>query len=338
MKHKPQIIINVIGSLIFLSLPVFSSPDFGTLTEMIKIAPFKQNFLSFVFLLVFFYVNYYLLIPKLYFRKKTFLFFFFLLLCYLTIAYLPALFIPVHRRPPPELHDHRPPHDMNFLFMHARSLLQFAAIFFLTLFLRINRRLRSAEREKLKAEVSYLKAQINPHFLFNTLNSLYALTLEKSDDAPDAVLKLSGMMRYVVTESTNDFVPLEKEMDYIADYIDLQRLRISDESNLVYHIDGNPKGKRISPLVIIPFIENAFKYGVNAEEDWHISINISITEKDLTLDVINNQVKISLSEDDVTEQGIENTSKRLDYIYPGKHELAINDNEKTFHVHLKIEF
>lgn len=129
------------------------------------------------------------------------------------------------------------------------------AAFFLSLLLRINKQLKESEEEKLKAEVSYLKAQINPHFLFNTLNSLYALTIEKSDYAPDAVIKLSNMMRYVVTESTNDFVSLEREISYISDFIDMQRLRISDENKLEYIIKGDTKGRKIAPLVIIPFIE-----------------------------------------------------------------------------------
>jgi hypothetical protein len=338
-KLSRQIIINVTICLIFLSFPVFSSPDFGTLSHMMEIAPFKRNFLSFVFLLLFFYLNYYVLIPKLYFRKKFIFYFVALACCYAIINHLPEVFIPdrFQGMPPPFPPPHRlPPDQMNFFFKYARSLIQFSAIFFLALYLRINRRLRNAEKEKLKAELSYLKAQINPHFLFNTLNSLYALTLEKSDDAPNAVLKLSGMMRYVVTESTNDFVALEKEINYISDYIELQRLRIADEPNLEYVVSGNPKGKHISPLVIIPFIENAFKYGVNAEEDWHISIKIAIADSTMTLEVINNQVEINFPEEP-SEQGIENTKKRLDLVYPGEHDLTIDDNEKTFRVFLKIQ-
>ena len=303
-----------------------------------RVTPFKRNFLSFVFLLLFFYGNYYVLIPKLYFRGKLLAYFLALVLSYLIINFLPELLVPEH------MHDHhphlRPPHHhpdrMNFFFSYLRSLVQFSAIFFLALYLRINRRLRNAEKEKLKAEVSYLKAQINPHFLFNTLNSLYALTLEKSDAAPDAVLKLSGMMRYVVTESVNDFVPLQKELDYISDYIELQRLRIVDASRLSYVVTGNPDGKQISPLVIIPFIENAFKYGVNGEEDWQISININIQENLLTLVVSNNQVTINFHESAASEQGIENTKKRLNYIYPDQHELTIDDGEQSYRVTLKI--
>jgi hypothetical protein len=338
-KLSRQIIINITICLIFLSFPVFSSPDFGTLSHMLEVPPFKRNFLSFVFLLLFFYLNYYVLIPKLYFRKKYLLYFLSLVVCYAVINHVPELIIkhPHRGMPPPFPPPHRlPPDRMNFFFTYARSLIQFSAIFFLALYLRINRRLRNAEKEKLKAELSYLKAQINPHFLFNTLNSLYALTLEKSDDAPDAVLKLSGMMRYVVTESTNDYVALEKEINYISDYIELQRLRMADETHLEYIVTGNPKGKQISPLVIIPFIENAFKYGVNTEADWSIKIKIDIGENILTLDVVNNQVEISFREEP-SEQGIENTQKRLDLVYPGEHELIIDDNEKTFRVQLKIQ-
>ena len=145
------------------------------------------------------------------------------------------------------------------------------------------------------------------------------------------------MAKVLEVWKVHDFVALEKEINYISDYIELQRLRIADASNLEYVVSGNPKGKHISPLVIIPFIENAFKYGVNAEEDWHISIRIDVAENVMTLDVVNNQVSISLPEEMTTEQGIENTQKRLDLVYPGEHELEIDDNEKTFNVHLKIQ-
>lgn len=335
-----SIILHLLGILAFLSIPVFTSPDFNSSRNMLMVAEFRKDFLRYFLLLVFFYANFYYFIPKFYFPKKTFLYFALIFISYALIVGITDFLFPSgmhHNMPPHDMGDHpMPPNDMFFM-PQSGSLFQFLLVLALSFILKINSQLREIHSEKLKAEVSYLKAQINPHFLFNTLNSLYALTIEKSDQAPDAVLKLSNMMRYVVTESTNDFVPLEKEINYIKDYVDLQRLRISDETKLEFSISGHTKRKRIAPLVIIPFIENAFKYGINGEENWHIDIKINITETDFELDVINNQVNVSISEDEASEQGIENTAKRLEFIYPGEHELQIKDNKENFHVHLKIK-
>lgn len=338
------IILNVMGCLFFLSIPlIISSHDFGSFRELINMSGFQRNFLNFLFLLVFFYINYFILIPKIYFSQRYLLYGLSLLVGYFIVNYVPGFLIhdqfvdmPHFRRF--RFHPNEPPpmNLANMYFFHAKSLVQFLAAFFLSLLLRINQQLQGTQDEKLKAEVSYLKAQINPHFLFNTLNSLYALTIEKSDFAPDAVIKLSNMMRYVVTESTNDFVSLEHEINYINDYIDMQRLRISEEDNLDFIVIGDPTGKTIAPLVIIPFIENAFKYGINSEELWHISIRMELTASDFILEVKNIKVSVNLIHEDESKKGIENTSKRLRMIYPSKHELVIQDTPTHFEVLLKI--
>ena len=344
MKYSFQLIIlNITGCLFFLSIPIISSPDFGSFRELINASGFQRNFLNFLLLLVFFYINYFVLIPRIYFKKKYSIYVFSLLISYVLVNYFPPFIVQDELRAmrhfaPFKIHPNGPPlRDLaNIYFFHAKSLVQFLAAFFLSLLLRINQQLQETHQEKLKAEVSYLKAQINPHFLFNTLNSLYALTIEKSDAAPDAVIKLSNMMRYVVSESTNDFVSLEHEINYIKDYIELQRLRIYEENNVEFIVKGNPDGKRIAPLVIIPFIENAFKYGINSEENWHITIKIELIENYFVLEVKNIKVAVNLVEEDESKKGIENTSKRLRLIYPSKHELKITDTASHFSVFLKI--
>ncbi|NHM06683.1 histidine kinase [Flavobacterium sp. CYK-4] len=339
MKKKVNfLLLQVFGVLTFLSIPVFTSPDFNTRLDFLYVEGFQRHFTVYVLLVIFFYLNYYWLIPKFYFRKKIWLYVMLVAAAYAIVVAVPEYMFPnfgrsFHHRP-------MPPQAESFFFRlpDGGSFFQFLLVLSLSFLLRINNQLLALNHEKLQAEVSYLKAQINPHFLFNTLNSIYALTLDKSDAAPDAVIRLSNMMRYVVTESSNELVPLEKEINYITDYVDMQRLRITDQSNLEYIVDGNVKGKSIAPLVVIPFIENAFKYGVNAEEDWSVKIGIRITEEDFTLNVFNKKVKISFPEDYITEQGIENTSKRLEFIYPGRHELQLTDAEDSFSVRLKISW
>ena len=144
-------------------------------------------------------------------------------------------------------------------------------------------------------------------------------------------------MRYVVTESSQEYVPLQKEINYINDYIDLQKLRMDESTQFSFEIKGNPIGKIIAPLILIPFIENAFKYGLNPEEDSEININITINNNHLTLNVVNKMVVDDIPEELKTEKGIENTTKRLEFIYPNKHTLAIKEIENYFHIHLEIE-
>jgi len=332
-KKVPFYLLHILGSVLFISIPIFSSPDFGRSSHLFDIAPFQRNFLNYILLLVFFYINYLYFLPSFYFKGKKILFIACIAFSYAIITFLPALLIqggmPSH--PPPGA----PVHTVIPMLQNG-SIFNFLLIFTLGFLLKTNKRLEYIQNEKLKSEVSYLRAQIKPHFLFNTLNSIYALTLEKSDSAPEAVLKLSSMMRYVVTESSRESVSLDKEIEYIKNYISLQQLRMDGSLPLSFIITGSSTGKSISPLVLIPFIENAFKYGINAEEDSAIAINIDINDNGIDLIIKNNKVNIQITEDEKTANGIENTRQRLAYLYPNKHKLLIFDKETTFTVNLSI--
>ena len=190
----------------------------------------------------------------------------------------------------------------------------------------------------LNTEISFLKAQINPHFLFNTLNSIYALTLVRSEHAPDAVVKLSGMMRYAVSEANLSQVSLSKEVSYISNYIELQKLRITDKIVITFEVAGDVEGKNIAPFLLIPFVENAFKYGVNAEENSDIWIKIEINEFDLLMQIENNKVFVRKDKNYGASLGIKNTKKRLQILYPGTHVLKIKDGKYDFIVSLYIKF
>lgn len=342
-KKIPFYLLHILGSILFISIPIFSSPDFGKSTHLFDIAPFQRNFLNYVLLLAFFYANYAYFLPKLYFPGKKIIFAVCIAACYAIITFVPPILIkggmPVPMPMQPQGSTQMPPpvtvHTI-IPMLESGSLFNFLLVFSLGFLLKINKRLEYIQNEKLKTEVSYLRAQIKPHFLFNTLNSIYALTLEKSDSAPEAILKLSSMMRYVVTESSRESVSLDKEIEYIKNYISLQQLRMDGNSPLSFIITGNPRGKSISPLVLIPFIENAFKYGINPEENSFIAINIDIHEKGIELNIQNNKVTVNLTKEEKTGNGIENTHQRLEYLYPDKHKLHIFDKETTFTVNLSI--
>jgi hypothetical protein len=331
-------LINFLGCFAFLSIPVFSSPDFGFGWQMIYINPFQKSFVRFVLLLLLFYSSYYYFIPKLYFNQKKWLFGLSLVSSYFILIGLTNVIFGAQRpMPRPNESYHFPqPREHSELF-DAQFLIPFLLVIALAFLIKITNRLNEINTEKRNAEVSYLKAQINPHFLFNTLNSLYALTLQKSNEAPIAVLKLSGIMRYVVTESNREYVPLEKELNYIKDYIALQKLRLDPNVSLVFEIDGEPFGKAIAPLLLIPFIENAFKYGINPDSESFIHIYILIDNQTLKMSVKNPKAASEIDEELKTEEGLKNTQRRLDLMYSGKYTLEVSENEKLYSVTLTID-
>jgi hypothetical protein len=340
-RKSRQLLIHIIGSLLFLSLPVIFSPDVSEFFLMLRIPPFQRDFISFVLLLMFFYAHYYWLLPEFYFKKKFIWYGLSLVIALVIITYVPHLLVPHdmfrHRLGPDDLGEHRH-RRIEFLFAFREHFFQFLIVIVFSFFLKINQRLKLAQREKLDAELSYLKAQINPHFLFNTLNGIYSTAVsEGAADTANAVVQLSGMMRYVTSEAERDYVSLDKELEYISSYIELQRVRLGNTVKVDYSVKGINEGKNISPLILIPFVENAFKYGVNPEKHSHISIDIEINGDILTLSVENNKVKTILSEEEKTGMGIDNTRGRLEHLYPYKHNIWIDENDEKFHLILKID-
>jgi hypothetical protein len=330
-------LINFLGCLAFLSIPVFSSPDFSQGWNLIHVGPFQKTFVRFIMLLGLFYVSYYYFIPKLYFNNKRVFFGIAILASYtVVIGITELIFGDADKFHKPNA-DFRPPPHEHSEFFDSQMLIPFLLVIALAFLIKISHRLSEIHDEKLSAEVSYLKAQINPHFLFNTLNSLYALTLQKSDEAPNAVLKLSSIMRYVVTESSQDFVALDKEINYIKDYIELQKLRLDSSVSLSFEVVGTTAGRAIAPLILIPFIENAFKYGINPDESSFIKILISIESQSLQMNVKNAIVASEIDEEFKTEEGLKNTQKRLDLIYAGKYILDVREDKNIYDVNLKIE-
>ncbi len=228
---------------------------------------------------------------------------------------------PHHKGPPP-------------IFQLTQLIFLFLIGLLTGLYLRTRKHLEMIEAEKNKAEIAYLKSQINPHFLFNTFNSIYSLAIkEKADQTANGMLKLSGMMRYVVSETSHDYVPLEKEIDYIDNYIELQKLRLDKSVQLHYLVNGTAENKQIAPLILIPFIENAFKHGVSPDDVSIIDIEIKINDQ-LELTVKNNKVAVGQTRDEQLGFGIENTRTRLQLLYPNQYHLTIEDGVHQYCIHL----
>lgn len=333
-------------------MPVLLSPHAPVGNQNVSPMMLK-DFVTSCLMLGFFYLNYYLLIPKFFFRRRYVVYALFIIVSFVFICAIPVGFRPEqdHFRPKPEFQerfeDNRPheggPRPMHrgsdFLRQNMYNLHLFSIVVLFSILLKVRHRLSQAEQAHHQAEMVSLKEQINPHFLFNTLNAIYALAIrDKSETTASAILKLSGLMRYVVTETSHVYVDVEKEITYINDYIELQKLRLDKRVRLLYEVTGSTQGKKIAPLMLVPFIENAFKYGVNPDDDSDIKILIKITETELEMIVENNKVKVTLSPHESSGKGIENTKLRLNLWYPSRHLLDLSNDDKRFRVHLIIQF
>ena len=193
-----------------------------------------------------------------------------------------------------------------------------------------------AEKEKVTAELQLLKAQVHPHFLFNTLNNIYSFSLESSPKTPELILKLSSLLSYMLYDCKSDEVLLEKEVEIMRNYIDLEKERYGNKIDISWNVEGDVRDKYITPLLLLPFLENAFKHGTSdqLEKPW-LSIDISVKNDSL-------RCKIANSKNENTQFskhgiGIQNVKKRLAFLYPEKHELKMNDEGNFFVVSLLID-
>ncbi|MEM8898028.1 MAG: histidine kinase [Bacteroidota bacterium] len=196
------------------------------------------------------------------------------------------------------------------------------------------RSMKILQADKVRAELSLLKTQINPHFFFNTLNNLYGLAVEKSDQAPAMILKLSDMMRYTIYEGKAEYVALKDEVAYLEDYIDLHKIRYQKKVEISFQKDLQHT-HRIAPLLLIVLLENAFKHGVESlAENAFITLSLSTSPKNIQFSISNNYESTGQAGGGI---GMENLKKRLALIYPNQHQLDITQTEDTYTVNLAID-
>ena len=313
---------------------------------------------------VIFYVSYAWLAPRFFFTAKHFVYFVYSTLLIVILTIFLGVFIyhfdpfyhrglreqippqdmarsydrPELLRPPPG--ENPPPPVRNWPLFNF--LLTSCLVTGLSLGLRFSEKLllnekirKETEKEKLNTELTLLKHQINPHFLFNTLNSIYSLALIKSDMTAEAVMKLSDMMHYVIRDVEHKMVPLELELEYVDHYVELQKIRLNEKVDVQIKIEGDPKPYEIPPMILVPFIENAFKYGTSSHENVVIRIDLTIEKGTLAFRVTN-PVFSGREKPETFGIGIQNTRKRLSLIYPGKHKLELTSNDRIFIVNLEI--
>lgn len=285
--------------------------------------------LSGLIFIAFFYFNYFIAIPRFFFERKYWTWALLMLIAlFVTGAGMMGL-RSLYPHPVQGYHGLTLPLVGSILFRYIPTLLVSLAV-------RMYQRWKRTEEEKITTELAFLKAQINPHFLFNTLNGIYSLAVRKSEKTPEALLRLSGMMRYVVSELHHDFVPLEKELAYLDGYIELQQLRLTPNVTVNYQVKGTATGKKIAPLIFISFVENVYKYGTSTEEPCEIFIHVDIDEKELHLKTTNRIVRKKPSPGEGNGLGIGNTRRRLLLLYPGQHHLEIRHNPDHYVVQLDL--
>jgi len=364
------ILVHIAGWLLFFSLVIGfvfrESSQQDIITNL-----FSGAFLFFCFIYLFvFYFNAYVLVPYLYFKKKQWLYFASVAAMFILVFWIhpfehllmqndtrggPAQFSngrtqPSDERPPPSddrpppSGDRRPPpsgHRPNpaditgiILFIAAWSLS--TAICVGRQWRLIEQRAVRAEADKANAELSFLKMQINPHFLFNTLNNLYMLAVIKDDKTAPAILKLSNIMRYLTDEVHEDLVPLQSEAECVEDYIGLQRLRLNKNTQVNFTVEGDLTDKSIAPLIMMTFVENTFKHGISNHEPSEIVIRLASEERYISF-FCQNKLFETKRNTERTGIGISNAKQRLEHMYPDKHLLIINSEGGLYTVQLTLQ-
>jgi len=291
------------------------------------------------------YLTVYFLIPKYLLRKKYLYFallFFGAAIVFILMQRAVLLFITY----PVLFPDYKKPESFikfNYVFTFFNIYVMpaiFASVKLFEYWYMNQKRNQELEKEKMESELKFLKSQIHPHFLFNTLNNLYALTLDKSDKAPEVVVKLSDLLSYMLYECNAAEVPLEKEVQLLQDYLALEKIRYYDDLNINLDIQGRINRKYIAPLILLPFVENGFKHGLS-KQIHHPWINITLNIEDYLLNFTVENNSPSEEKADLTGYtegiGLKNVRRRLDLIYGNQHTLEIADEEGIFRIKLRIK-
>lgn len=309
-------------------------------------------YVHWITVILLFYINYIYLVPKLLLQKNYLAYFLWLFGIILVFATIKDLYFQ------PEIKNiqfarTRPLIMKREGFVHVRRAMPFLPLimssFFYLLIVAISITIKTlseyyknqknrliGETQKKTTELIYLRKQTNPHFLFNSLNSLYSLAYKKSDSLPDAIITLSELMRYMLYETDHEVVSLEKELKYISNYIELQKLRLNDIENIKINIHGETKDRFIEPLLLIVFVENAFKYGTDYKGSTWVKILIEI--RDYQLDFwIENKIGNHPKDEENSGIGIKNIESRLELLYPNSHELNITTEAEKYKLHLILK-
>lgn len=313
----------------------------GSSLDTLEMNRLRMNFIS---LPIVFYFNAYFLIPRFLKQKKWFTYFVIFLLTSPILDLFRTLFTMLFLND----HDDNLPKGFGSIFFGNNSVsggiflgFAFSFAYRFTKDWLINLSfIEKLKTERSEMKLAFLKSQVDPHFLFNTLNSLYSIALEeKSNTTADGIAKLGTLMRYNLHDSQAETISLNKEIEYIEKYIDLQRLRTTEKNSINVHIQINDEllnTLMIAPMLLIPAIENAFKYGVSPTEETEISISIT-TKKSALMMEIENTIISNKNLEETSGVGIKNLEERLEMLYPSKHVFEYSEEKNIFTAHLTLE-
>lgn len=339
-----KILPHVLGILIIGLLPLFG---FDRNNPQLKFWMYSYYY-QLAFMLIAFYVNFLIIVPKLYFSKKRIWFFLVLILFAITLLSLSQFFYGLFdfdAMRAENMPGSRRPRSMGIFDLHPRIIDNFFLILMVLGFstgMAIMQRLKQneskhkeIEKTRMDTELAFLKNQISPHFFFNSLNNIYALIAIDGPKAQLAVEKLSGLMRYLIYESDTKIIDLQKEFEFTRNYIDLMQQRLTSKVKLDVDIMQNVPDIKIPPLIFIPFIENAFKHGVSYREQSFINISLKSEKNSIIFECTNS---IALQTDPLPDggMGIQNIRKRLDLIYGEAAKLIMTTEAGTFKVVLVL--
>lgn len=290
------------------------------------------------FAMMIFYLNWYVLIPRFLARNRIILYLAVVLFTLTTVALIRSpLDFYVFREFNPGMEVlYSTERILNYVLAGLIVVFISSALKVTGNYIRNERRNKELETQKLAAELNFLKSQVNPHFLFNTLNNIYSLAYKQSPETPDAIMKLSLLMRYMLYESNDTLVSLEKEVEHIHNFIDLQKLRLREHTSIRFNIEGEPAGKLIAPMLLMTLVENAFKHGLVSRNELGITFHLQIADDHLLFTTINNSS--SHKKREFGGIGLQNLKQRLNLLYQNRHELDLKEKDDTFYASLKLYF
>ncbi len=357
-SHKSEIIYHIIGWVIVFGNPLFTintneGIDWGTLLK---------QFIMPICLFVIFYCNYFYLVPRLYISGKRHIFYAINVVlitgCTLFNVNMFKYMMRLERRQQMRIEKaeaaqgnkntkpkkHWKP--MPALFFHARDVLTFSFPIGLTVAIFTNRRLKKSEQERKEAELRQkeaelrnLRSQINPHFLLNTLNNIYALIAFNTGKAQTSVLELSRLLRHVLYDNQQEYTTVSKELEFLESYVELMKIRVASNISVNFKSEVSDSQRLIAPLIFISLIENAFKHGISPIESSFINIHITDNNNSITCCVTNtNFPKNNHTDKSGSGIGLEQIRKRLELTYPGKYtwEKGVSDDNKTYYSRITI--
>jgi sensor histidine kinase YesM len=342
-KRLSRVLLHIGGWILLYLLPPLA------MQSELRLPQDFGDFMWWAIVIICFYINYLWLVPKILIKRKFGQYFTFILLM-LVFTYTANEFYirQVHRqernrRGISEQRDDQPKRRWPRFRSYNSALFCFAVLALGTSikvtesWYENEKQRKEMENQKLGAELSLLKSQINPHFFFNTLNSIYSLAIIKSDKTPEAVIKLSEIMRYIIYDTERTVVPLSKEVEYIANYIELQRLRLTKQVHVDFTTKIGSEDSVIEPLLLLPFIENAFKHGIDNETGGVITVSIVQEGNMLRLHVENPLLETGMRKIGPSGLGMSNTLKRLKLLYHDNYKLSAGPVAKSYVIDLVLK-